>query len=72
MKFMILMTVRDEAWNELSPAERAQIFERHNTVSGVLTSTGKLISSHRLRPVAEARTVRKRSDGSIAIVDGPF
>ncbi len=71
-KFMILMTVRDEAWSELSSADQAQIFERHNQVSGELTNSGKLISSHRLRPVAEARTVRKRSDGTVAILDGPF
>lgn len=72
MKYMILMTVRDEAWAELSSAEQEQIFERHTKVSRVLGESGKLLGSHRLRPVAEARTVRKMSNGRIELIDGPF
>ena len=72
MKFMILMTVRDDAWNELSPVDQAQIFERHDKVSTELTNSGKLVSSHRLRPISEARTVRRRSDGTVQVIDGPF
>ena len=44
-------------------------FER---IGADLSAHGKLVHSARLRPNAEAKTVKLGSDGKRVIVDGPF
>src|SRR5215472_3249095 len=68
----VLMIVDNEATLAAAPAEKIDaLLARHATLSDELHTAGAWISSHRLRPSAEARTIRRRS-GKKAVVDGPF
>lgn len=72
MKFMILMGDGAGAWDELSPAEQSRVIERHGEFRRALEAEGKLVSSNRLGPTAQAKTVRLSKDGRFAVTDGPF
>ena len=70
MKYLILMTSLDGAWEALTEAEQADVVARHETFSKRLESEGRLVFSCRLGDAA--RTVRKDSAGGIELVDGPY
>ncbi len=72
MKFFVMMTDIEGEWDRLSPAEQDRVMTRHAEVEQALRAQGKFISSRRLRPSAEAKTVRRRTDGHTLVTDGPF
>lgn len=72
MKFMILMGDGAGSWDDLSPAEQARVIERHGEFRKALDAEGKFVSSSRLGPAAQAKTVRLSKDGRVAVTDGPF
>jgi hypothetical protein len=72
VKFMLVMTAEDGAWERLSPAEQARVIEQHTAFGAELRAKNRFVCSFRLQPAEDARTVRLRDDGSIAITDGPF
>jgi hypothetical protein len=71
MLFMILMTDGAGAWDRLSPAQQEDVFRRHEQFQSALEREGKYVSSGRLAPASDARTVRLR-DGGFTVSDGPF
>ncbi|MEX2205682.1 MAG: YciI family protein [Myxococcota bacterium] len=72
MKFMILMSAANEAWQKLSPAEQERVMERHGEFRRALEAEGKYVTSHRLAPSGQARTVTRSADGRVEVIDGPF
>jgi hypothetical protein len=72
VKYLVMMTNVDDAWDRLAPAEQRRILDAHEAVTRALTAEGKLVASHRLRPAREARTIRMEDDGRIGLHDGPF
>jgi hypothetical protein len=72
MKFLILMAVTEGDWDALSRAEQESVFRQHEAYHAALEREGRLVSSGRLAPAAEARTVTRRRDGKLVVRDGPF
>src|SRR5262245_37323729 len=72
MKFLVMMTDVDGEWSRLSPAEQERVIQQHGAIERELRAQNKFVSSRRLRPYSEARTVRLGRDGQLAITEGPF
>ena len=75
MKFLLMITDVDGAWDRVPPAEQERVFQGHREFARALAAEGKLVGSFRLRPSREAKTVRigEGTQGSTRIVtDGPF
>jgi hypothetical protein len=71
MKFLLMITDVDGAWDRVPQAEQERILQGHGEFGRALTAEGRFVSSFRLRPSREAKTVR--IDGTRRIVtDGPF
>jgi hypothetical protein len=71
-KYMILMTDGGGAWDRLTPAQQEHVFRKHREFQSALEREGKLVSSGRLAPASEARTVLQSPDGRTVVSDGPF
>jgi len=72
MKFMLLLTDVAGDWDQLSAARQEQIMQQHVAVQRELEAQGKFVSTQRLRPSAEAKTVRLLPDGKVVVTDGPY
>jgi hypothetical protein len=72
MRFMLLMTDVEGDWDRLSSAEQDRIIQRHEEVQRDLEAQGKFVSTCRLRPGREAKTVKLLRDGRLVVTDGPF
>ena len=68
MKFLVLMSSDDAAWDALAPAEQARVLQAHAACERELRAGGHFIASWRLRPAAEARTVVREPDGQMRVV----
>ncbi len=71
MQFMIILTADADAADYAPQAEKDRVYNAHMAVIGQLEAQKKFVSSGRLRPSKEARTVRIR-DGEPVVLDGPF
>ncbi|MET9023519.1 YciI family protein [Actinopolymorpha sp. NPDC004070] len=69
MKFMMLVCWAED--DELGPDESAAM--RRDSIAWMeqMDARGVRLQGHRLRPAADARTVRVRAD-DVLVVDGPF
>ena len=72
MKFLLMITDIAGEWDRVPAAEQARVMEEHDSLQRDLQAQKKLLETHRLRPPAEAKTVRLRSGGDRAVTDGPF
>jgi hypothetical protein len=68
---MVLIYNRPGFTEDLSEAERNELFGEVDAIMKELTGSGELIGSEALADPATTRTVRVR-DGVPAITDGPF
>ncbi|MET7302286.1 YciI family protein [Embleya sp. NPDC005575] len=71
MKFMLLIHNRPGFVEELSEAERTELFGEVDALMAELTASGELLGGEALADPAQTRTVRVR-DGVPAVTDGPF
>ena len=71
MKYMLLICRDEPAWEQLSPAERKQIYAETLKLSEELTSRGQYLGGSPLHPSSSATSVRVR-DGKRLVTDGPF
>lgn len=71
MKFMLVLTQDSGAWDSEPQAEKDRTYEGHMKVVRELEAQKKLVDSRRLRPSAEAVTIRLKAGKPVA-VDGPF
>ena len=72
MKFLVMMTDIEGEWDRLSASEQDRVIAAHAEIEKELRAQGKFVSSSRLRPSVEAKTVRLRADGTTVVTDGPF
>jgi hypothetical protein len=71
MKYMLLIYHDEQSWNNVTEAERQQIYAEYGKLRGDLESRGQFVSGSQLQPVTTATTVRVR-DGKELMTDGPF
>src|SRR5687768_10525321 len=71
MKYMLLIYHDEQRWNNVTEAERLQIYTEYRNLRGDLESRGQFVSGSELQPVTTATTVRVR-DGKELMTDGPF
>jgi len=71
VKYMVLIYNRPGFTEDLTEAERTELFGEVDTITKELTETGELLGSNALADPSTTRTVRVR-DGSPAITDGTF
>ncbi len=72
MKYLIQMSSPAGAWDALSPEEQQRIVGEHESFGKDLESSGKYVTSFRLRPPQEARCVRRDVAGALSESDGAF
>ena len=72
MKFLLMLTDIAGEWDRVPAAEQARILEGHGAFERDLRAQKKFVSSFRLRPPAEAKTVRLLPGGVRTVTDGPF
>ena len=71
MKYMIMIYNRPRFLEDLSEAERTELFGEVDAIIKELTESGELLGTEALAEPVAAKTVRVR-DGAPAITDGPF
>ena len=71
MKYMVLIYNRPGFVQDLSQAERSELFGEVDAIIKELTDSGELLGTEALADPSTTRTVRVR-DGVPAITDGPF
>lgn len=72
MKYLILMTAAEGAWDSLTPTQQEEVFGQHEEFTSALEREKKFVASGRLAPGPDARTVTRRADGRMVVNDGPF
>ena len=72
MKYLLMITDIAGKWDTIPPAEQARIMEGHNAFGSALRAENRFVSSFRLRPPAEARTLRLVAPERRDVTDGPF
>ena len=71
MKYMLLITRDEPTWDELSAAERDEVYRETLALSEELEARGEYLGGHPLYPSSSAVTVRVRG-GKPLVTDGPF
>lgn len=71
MKYMVLIYNRPGFTEDLTEAERTELFGEVDTMLKELTESGELLGTEALADPSTTRTVRVR-EGVPAITDGPF
>ncbi len=71
MKYMILIYNRPRFLEDLSEAERTELFGDVDAILKELTESGELLATDALAEPAATKTVRVR-EGATAVTDGPF
>jgi hypothetical protein len=71
MKYMVLIYNRPGFTEDLTEAERTELFGEVDTMLKELTESGELLGTEALADPSTTRTVRVRG-GVPAITDGPF
>jgi hypothetical protein len=71
MQYLLMAYVNESGWTKMSPAEQQQGVAAYGAYAEALTKAGVIKGSNRLRPVADATTVRV-TDGKSQVLDGPF
>jgi hypothetical protein len=71
MKYMLLITRNEAVWDNLTAAERQEIYHETLALSEELTGRGQYLGGHPLYASSSATSVRVR-DGKRLVTDGPF
>lgn len=71
MKYMLLIYHDEQAWNEMSEAERQEIYGEYRRLIDELQSRGQYLAGDQLQLTSTAKSVRVR-DGKQILTDGPF
>ena len=71
MQYLLLIHAAESLEEAMSPEEMGELMQAYGKFTGEIEAAGVLRGSDRLRPVADATTVRVRSGDTIT-TDGPF
>jgi hypothetical protein len=72
MKYMVLISGGNEAWESLNADERRAVYERIGAWWGEHAAKGEILEGHELQGPETATTVRRSTDGNVTVTDGPF
>lgn len=70
MKFLLLLTQVEEAWQSAPPDEGERIYDEYMAVEKELKAQGKFVESIRLKSRSEAKTLHNLPDDKRMVVDG--
>ena len=71
MKYLLLIYHDESRWNELTEAERQEIYGEYRKLRGQLQTGGQFLGGSQLQPAGSAISIRVR-DGEELVTDGPF
>jgi hypothetical protein len=71
MKYMLMIYDNEADFEALAPAVRDQALAAYGAYSEALVKAGVLVEAERLRPVADATTVRM-AKGKSEVLNGPY
>ena len=71
MKYLCLIYSDESQWPKLPQAETEQMLREYGAFGESIKQTGHYIRGERLRPTADATTLRRRN-GELSTTDGPF
>jgi hypothetical protein len=71
MKYMLLIYHDEQAWKQLTAAEREEIYLEYRQLIQELQSNGQYLVGDQLQATTTASSVRVR-DGKQMVIDGPF
>ncbi len=71
MQYLLLIYADEAASARMDQAEMGKLLADYGAFSQSIVNAGQFKAGDRLRPTAEAKTVRLR-DGKTSVIDGPF
>jgi hypothetical protein len=71
MQYLLMLYANESGWNQLTPQQQEQGKAAYGAYTEALKKAGVYLGSNRLRPVANATTVRI-VDGKTQVLDGPY
>jgi hypothetical protein len=71
MQYLLMLYSNEAGWDALSPAEQQQGLAAYYAYTDALKKAGVFLGSNRLRPVADATTVRL-ANGKPQVLNGPY
>lgn len=71
MQFLMLLYSNESGWNQLSPEQQEQGKAAYMAYGEALRKAGIFLGANRLKPVANATTVRI-ANGKTQVLDGPY
>ena len=71
MQYLLMAYVQESVWPTMTKTQQEQGMAAYAAYSEALTKAGALKGSNRLRPIADATTVRV-ADGKSQVLDGPY
>ncbi|MEV7027811.1 YciI family protein [Kitasatospora sp. NPDC093558] len=71
MRYLLMICTDENAIGALGPEEGAAMLAEYTAFGEEMGRRGVLLGGERLRPTADATTVRVR-DGDVLVADGPF
>jgi hypothetical protein len=72
VKYLLMLTDIAGKWDTLPPPEQKRIIDAHNAFGEALRAEKRYVSSFRLRPPSEAKTLHFVSPERRDVTDGPF
>jgi hypothetical protein len=71
-KYLLLMTVDDSYWTELTPEEQAPMMAAMEAYNQQLRDAGAWVGGEGIDQSANAKTVRPEASGGRTVTDGAF
>jgi hypothetical protein len=71
MQYLLLIYAEEADENRMDPAKMGAVMQAYGQFTQSIRASGHWLASNRLRPIADATTVRVRK-GKIMKTDGPF
>ena len=71
MQYLLLLYANEAGWNQLTPEQQEQGKAAYMAYGEALRKAGAFVGSNRLKPIANATTVRI-ANGKTQVLDGPY
>jgi hypothetical protein len=71
MQVVLMIHSEEAGWNAMTPEQQGAAMGAYRAYSDALIAAGAMAGGNRLRPVAEAVTLRLK-DGAPLVLDGPY
>ena len=72
MKYVLMLADTPGSWDTMTPAEQQRTMDGHRAFAEALVAEKKMAGGFRLRPIGEAKTLRRRGAEGGDVTDGPF